>query len=119
MAMTQLQLDFDKALTEFRTASDNLKRAAEALALEDRKAASTGMTASRKYFNRMVRTYAYNNCGGNFSAAYSRVYHLLASRCNWHPLCVVEKTKGALLDMVESEGMLPQAIDCARQLLVA
>lgn len=114
---TQLQLDFDSALARFRVAADELAAAAKALDASQRKYARSRLSDERKYFNRVVRTYAYSSLGGNFKWAYGHVYSRFRSMMGWHPVCEVKKSTACLLDAIEGAGLLPVATRIAIELL--
>lgn len=70
----------------------------------------------RKLFVRVVRNLANTVYGGDYRAAYSDIYGVLWSAEGYHPASEIEKSSATLLDCIQRNGLLPQAIAIARMM---
>lgn len=109
--VSQLMLDFEAAVKQFRSASDHMINCAKALdKAGEGQAVTEAMSDARKRFRRAMAIYAIQKCGGDFRNAYTTVYDRLARRTGWHPIVSVETSDQPMLTQVERRGLLPLAL---------
>lgn len=110
--MQEIQLTFDEALTRHRQATEDLVQAAIRERAQDPKKVDRELRDLRKLFNRKVRHLATLRFENNYRAAYMYAYKALCDR-NPKALDVIqslENPRGTILDLIQSHGLLPQAV---------